>query len=711
MFMPPTTIGAHTIQAPRVQSKRTGKIIVLRILKILLFSTVCIAIFPIAFFVYLYITLPDPTPTIMTGAPKSTHILDRHGSLLYEVHGDVKRTPLPLERIPEYAKHATIAIEDKKFYSHPGFKFTSIVRAVLVNLRHGEIRQGASTITQQMARIALLDNSPTYIRKIKEVVLAVKIELAYSKDEILEMYLNNVPYGSNAYGIEAASEIYFGKHTANLTLLEIAYLAALPKAPSDYSPFGPNVNILRARAHEVIDAMYDLGHITLVEKEAAMRDEPLALIRPPTTIKAPHFVFYIIDELNTQYGKETIENGGFIVKTSLDLTLQEKAEEIIKEVGDENERRYGAGNAALVALDQKTGEVLAMVGSRDYFRPGEGNVNVTLQPRQPGSSFKPYVYAAAFAKGILSPASIIVDVQTDFASANYGKTYIPHNYTGKNYGPISVRNALAGSLNVPAVKALVMTGIDTAIDTAEKLGITTLKDRKRFGPAIVLGGAEVTLLEHTAGFGTFGANGMRQKISPILSITKDTGEIVFRKQVQPGIQAIDPEVAYLITDVLSDTNARQYIFGQGKNLRLPDRPVAVKTGTTQEYRDAWTVGYTPDIAVGVWVGNNDNTPMRYGADGSVVAAPIWNRFMVEVHKDKQIAYFKRPEGIVEMLVDARSGTPTRFPSAFARKEVFASFNAPRLPKERNALSAITSTARIATIPFLLYDVPNEETAN
>ncbi len=704
MFTRPMPVGAHTMQAPRVRPKRIGTISVLKTLKIVSFSFLSIAIFPIAFFVYLFITLPDPTPAVMNGAPKSTHIVDRNGTVLYEVHGDIKRTPLPFSEIPKYVKDATIAIEDKKFYSHPGFKITSIIRALLTNVRHGEIRQGASTITQQMARIALLDNSPSYTRKIKELVLAVKIELRYSKDDILEMYLNNVPYGSNAYGIEAASEVYFGKHTADLSLLEAAYLAALPKAPSDYSPFGPHVETLRARAHEVVDTMYDLKQISLVEKEAAERDEPLALNRPITPIKAPHFVFYVLDKLVKTYGKDAVENGGLVVKTSLDITLQEKAEAIIHTIGEQNEKRYGAKNAALVALDQNNGEILAMVGSRDYFRSGDGNVNVALQPRQPGSSFKPYVYAAAFAKGVLSPASIIVDTETNFASANHGVPYIPHNYSGLHYGPVSVRKALAGSLNVPAVKALVMTGIDTAIDMAEQVGLSTLTQRNRFGPALVLGGAEVTLLEHTAGFGTFADGGVRQPLSPILEVKKDTGDILFRNVVGPGTRAIDPEVAYLVTDILSDTNARQYIFGYAKNLRLSDRPVAVKTGTTQAYRDAWTVGYTPDITVGVWVGNNDNTPMRYGADGSVVAAPIWHAFMTEIHKEKPIAYFKKPEGIVELVVDTRFGTPTKTVSPFTKKEVFASFNVPHISDERHALSTITSTAKIAVTQVNHFDV-------
>ncbi len=667
---------AHTTELRKFRTIRCGvkrSLSALRILALVLFALFLPAA---SFFLYLFITLPDPTLYIMTAAPKSTHILDRHGTLLYEVHGDVKRTPVPLEDIPSYVKNATIAIEDKEFYSHPGFKITSIIRAMLVNFRHGEIRQGASTITQQMARMALLDQSPTYTRKIKELVLAVKIELRYTKDEILEMYLNNAPYGGNAYGIEAASDSYFKKHVHDLTLLESAYLAALPKAPSDYSPYGPNAETLKKRAHEVLRTMEAEKYIYSIEKEAALRDEPLVFLQPKAEIHAPHFVFYVIDTLIKRYGEHTVRNGGLFVRTTLDLPLQEKAESIIAERGLENEKKYGAGNASLVALDSKNGEILAMVGSRDYFREEDGAVNVALQPRQPGSSFKPYVYATAFMHG-QSPASMILDVETNFASDNHGIPYIPHNYTGRNYGPVSIRQALAGSLNVPAVKVLLLSGINNAIDTAEQLGITTLKERKRFGPALVLGGAEVTLLEHTAGIGTFGTGGKRQPTTPILSITKDSGEIVYEKQESPGLQAIDPQVAYLITDILSDTNARQFIFGLGKNLRLPDRPVAVKTGTTQQFRDAWTVGYTPSLAVGVWVGNNDNSPMKEGADGSVVAAPIWNSFMVAALENTPPEPFVRPAGIVELTVDAVSGKlPTKY-TPFTKKEIFASFNAPK----------------------------------
>lgn len=643
----------------------------------------------LSIFIYFYKNTPTPSKQTMFSAPESSYILDKDGNLLYELHGDIKRTSIPLEQIPINLQKASIAIEDKHFYDHFGFQPSAIIRAAIINFRYGEIRQGASTITQQLARTILLDNEVSYKRKIKEIIIAIKIENQFTKDEILELYLNNIPYGSNAYGVVAASDIYFNKKVSDLNLLESAYLAALPKAPSDYSPFGPNVNLLHKRAKMVLSAMYQNNYISENELKIAFNEELVKFQPVPVSIKAPHFVFYVIDYLEKIYGKEKLRTGGLSIYTTLDLNLQKEAEKIISELGEENEKKFGAGNASMVAINPKNGEVLVMVGSRNYFSPNDGAVNVATRLRQPGSSFKPYIYAAAMENG-LSPASMLFDVRTDFASSNNGVSYIPRNYSGRYYGPVSLRQALAGSLNIPAVKALVLTGIDKAIDTAERLGISSLKDRSRFGPSLVLGSAEVTLLEHTAGLGTLGNQGLKKEINPILEIKDKTGNTIYARGEDKGKQAIDPQIAYLMNNILSDTNARRFIFGNGERLMVPGYQIAVKTGTTQDYRDAWTIGYTPNLAVGVWSGNNDNSPMKEGANGYSVAAPIWKNFMERALASSVAENFTVPEGIVEIVVDSVSGKlPTQY-TLKTKKEVFASFNA---PTERDSIRTPVKTAQ------------------
>lgn len=676
------------------------------IIKIFLLLSFCAILAGIIIPARIYYSIPAPTKEQMLSAPASTYILDRNGELLYELHGDVKRTSLPLAQIPEYLQKATIAAEDKRFYRHWGFEPISILRAALINFRYGEIRQGASTITQQLARTILLNNEVSYERKIKEIILAIKIEKQFSKTEILEMYLNNIPYGSNAYGVAAASEIYFNKKTADLSLLEAAYLAALPKAPSDYSPFGVNADLLHKRARAVIAVMLAEGHIKQAEAEQALGAGELAFSHVPTPIRAPHFVFYAIDYLEQIYGKEKLRTGGLAVYTSLDLNLQKQAEAIIQELSAENEKKFKATNAALVALDPRNGEILAMVGGRDYFNPHDGAFNAATGLRQPGSSFKPYVYAAALAKG-LTPASIIVDARTDFAYANYGVSYVPRNYSGRHYGPLPARQALAGSLNVPAVKTLLIAGIDNVIDTAEKFGISSLGERNRFGPSLALGGAEVSLLEHTAGLGAFGNGGIKMPANPIIKILDRQKKPIYARANDGGAQAVDPQIAYLINSMLSDSAARQFVFGRGKNLEIPGRAVAVKTGTTQNFRDAWTIGYTPDLAAGVWIGNNDNAPMKNGADGSVVAAPIWKKFMETALADSLPQPFKRPEGIVELTIDSATGKLPTANTLSKKKEVFASFNNPAgnfdiLTVKRTVMPAASSSDALPQILSINY---------
>ncbi len=626
-------------------------------------------------FVYYSFNLPDPNKLAERVLPESTKIFDRNGKLLYEIHGEARRTLVTLDQIPKYAKEATIAIEDKNFYKHGGISFVGIARSIVVNLISARKAQGGSTITQQFVRNAVLTREKTWARKLKEIALSLQLERRYSKDEILQLYFNEIPFGSTIYGIEAASQSFFGKSAKDLTLAEAAYLAAIPKAPTYYSPYGPNRSELDARADTVLQLMYEQGYTTETERNRA-QNEKVEFRNIGTGILAPHFVLYIQDLLAQKYGEISLQEGGLKVTTTLDLELQKIAEEAVAKQGTINEEKYKAKNAALVSIDPKTGQILAMVGSRDYFNDAiDGQVNVALRPRQPGSSFKPYVYATAFKKG-MNPATMLLDVTTNFGIFG-GKEYIPQDYDGKNRGPTSIRSALQGSLNIPAVKTLILTGIEDSIQTAENLGITTLKDRSRFGPSIVLGGADVKLLEHTAAFGVFATNGIRHETAAILKVEDRQGNILEEyKDGGPGKEVLNPQITYQINNILSDNESRIYIFGRNNRLTLPGRPAAAKTGTTQENRDNWVIGYTPSLVTGVWVGNNDNSEMAERAFGSSTTAPIWQEFMTRALAGKPVEEFVRPEGITEVVVDTLSGKlPTIFTPS-TKTEIFSTFNLP-----------------------------------
>ncbi len=627
---------------------------------------------------------------------QSTKIYDRHGVLLYELYGEMKRTPVPFADIPDVVKEATIAAEDKDFYKHPGFDAKSIVRAAIIDVKSGELRQGGSTISQQLVRNALLTREKSFGRKFKEIVLSLKLEREYTKDEILAMYLNIIPYGSNAYGIEAASESYFGKHAQELTLYEAAYLAALPKAPTYYSPYGTHRDELDARVKAILEAMKKQGYAT-EEQIAGATAQPVAFKKPVTPIRAPHFVMFVIDQLQKEYGEDVLLKQGLEVTTTLDLNLQTTAEELIDAQVVKNQKRYNGGNAALVSMNPRTGEILAMVGSHNYFDPvQDGAVNVALQPRQPGSSFKPYVYATAFQKG-MNPATMLMDVVTNFGKYGSG-SYIPRNYDGRERGPVSARQALQGSLNIPAVKTLFFAGIQDSITTAQNMGITTLTDPTRYGPSLALGGAEVTLLDHTSAFGVFATGGVKHEVRSILSVKDHNGVMIKTTEASPGKTVLDPAVAYQITNILSDNNARQYIFGSlSRNLVLGDRPVAAKTGTTQENRDGWAIGFTPSLVTGVWVGNSDNTPMRNGADGSIVAAPIWHAFMEKAVAGTPVEAFARPSNIIEMAVDTVSGKlPTKY-TPQTKMEIFAPFNVPTQRDDVHVPMGLGDEEQVVTI--------------
>ncbi|PIV51951.1 hypothetical protein COX67_03065 [Candidatus Falkowbacteria bacterium CG_4_10_14_0_2_um_filter_36_22] len=586
-------------------------------------------------------SLPDPNHLMDRQIAQSTTIYDRAGqTILYEIHGDEKRTLVNLNEIPPYLKQATIAVEDKDFYKHGGFSLWAIFRTAVTNIIFNK-KAGASTLTQQFIKNSILTNEKTYIRKIKELILAYRLEKKFTKDEILQLYFNEIPYGSTSYGVEAASQRYFGKKVSDINLAESAILAALPQAPSRYSPYGSNKDQLIARQHFILDLMVAQKYIDKAAAEEA-KNFALKFKEPTENILAPHFVMYVKEMLSDKYGEKMVEQGGLKIYTTLDLYKQKIAEEVIKEKAEKNKEQYNANNAALVSIDPKNGQILAMVGSRDFFDENiDGQVNVANRPRQPGSSMKPLVYATAFIKGY-TPDTILYDVVTNFSN-NPAEPYEPHNYDSQEHGPVTMKKALAGSLNIPAVKTIYLAGIDNVLDLAQNLGYTTLSDRNRFGLSLVLGGGEVKLIEHTNAFSAFAREGEIHLLESILKIEDKDGKVIEEYKDKDGKKVFTANIARLINNILSDNEARSYIFGAKNWLTLNSRPVAAKTGTTNDYHDAWTIGYTPSIVTGVWVGNSDNKEMRRGADGSVVAAPIWHDYMQKVLGDTPIENFKSPE--------------------------------------------------------------------
>jgi len=584
--------------------------------------------------------LPDPDRLMSREVAQSTKIYDRTGEeVLYEIHGNKNRTLATLEQIPDHLEQATIAIEDKSFYEHQGFSLWAIARTAVTNMLYNEMA-GASTLTQQLMKNAVLTSKKTYTRKIKELILAYQAEQTFTKDEILQMYLNEIPYGSTAYGVEAASRQYFGKPVQELKLAESAILAALPQAPSKYSPYGPNRDTLIERQHYILDLMKEQGYISQEQAQKAKNYE-LEFREPKTDIQAPHFVMYVKEILAARYGEKMVEQGGLKIYTTLDMYKQKIAQETVKEWAQKNKEKYNASNGALLSVDPKTGQVLAMVGSRDYFDDKiDGQVNITTAKRQPGSSMKPFVYASAFLKGY-TPKTVLYDVVTDF-STEEGETYEPHNYDLKEHGPVSMRKALAGSLNIPAVKTIYLSGVDNVLDLAEDLGYTTFQNRDRFGLSLVLGGGEVKMIEHVNAYSAFAREGLISPLSVISKVENSRGKVLEEFEPEQK-QALDPKVARMVNDVLSDNQARAYAYGQDNWLTLPNRPVAAKTGTTNDYRDAWTIGYTPSIVTGVWVGNNDNSEMKRGAAGGNVAAPIWHNYMKRILGDTPAETFREPD--------------------------------------------------------------------
>lgn len=593
--------------------------------------------------IYLFLSnLPNPELLNRRFIPVTTQIFDRNGTILYEIHGDEDRKPIELETLPEYVKQATIAIEDKDFYRHPGFSVRGILRAAVETLLRKNL-QGGSTITQQLIKNALLSSEVSIWRKIREVVLAFWAEKLYSKDDILEMYLNQVPYGGTTWGIEAAAKRYFGKSAKDVTLAEAAFLAGLPAAPTSYSPYGDHPDLARTRQREVLAAMLAQRYISQDQANEAANVE-LQIQSNIENIRAPHFVTMIRNLLNQKFGQLAVDQGGLRVKTSLDLQLQEKTQQIVAS-NVAQLKKLQVGNGAALVSDPKNGDILAMVGSKDYFNTADdGNVNVTMALRQPGSSIKVVNYAAGLENG-MTPITIIDDSPVSYVTPGQ-PPYAPVNYDGRYHGAVTFRSALANSYNIPAVKILNKIGVKTMITMGKRMGIDSWGDESRFGLALTLGGGEVTMWDMNEVYGTLANQGNRVDLDPLLEVTDYTGRVYYRKNPTP-VAAIAPSVAYMISDILADNGARTPAFGPNSQLKIPNKFVSVKTGTTNDKRDNWTVGYTPSYVVGVWVGNNNNSPMNpYLTSGVTGAAPIWNQIMSELLKNKSDEKQPQPDSVI-----------------------------------------------------------------
>ncbi len=639
------------------------------VLKNIFLTITTLAILGLVFFVIIFLyyagQVPDPSAIATRRVSESTKIYDSTGTVvLYDIHGEEKRTIIPWEQIPDNIKKATLASEDSDFYTHKGIDFKGIVRALYKDLTNLSASQGGSTITQQLIKNSLLNNEKTLARKIKEAVLSIQIERKFTKDEIFWMYLNQIPYGSNTYGIEEASQKFFDKPAKELTWPEASLLASIPKAPSYYSPYGNHLSELISRRDSLLEKLHATSLIPDEEYNLAIKDVPK--FKPSQeNIQAPHFVIMVKDYLVKKYGEDIVQNGGLRVLTTLDINIQKIAEETVEKYAQINTTKYKAHNAALVASNPKTGEMLAMVGSKNYFGktepenciPGkscrfEGNFNVATASRQPGSSFKPFAYAEAFTKGF-PDSTILFDLPTEFnpncdssalqkKGTNGSDCYNPQNYDGRFRGPVTMRQAIGQSLNVPSVKTLYLAGIDETISLAHQMGITTLNNRQDYGLSLVLGGGEVKLVDMVTAYGVFANDGILLKPNFIKKVTAADG-VVLEEFKQEETRVMEPQVARLINDVLSDNNSRGPVFGYNSPLYFSDRPTASKTGTTQENRDGWLVGYTPSFVAGIWTGNNDNTSMTKEGAGLSAAAPMWHEFIAKVLSETPPEQFIKPD--------------------------------------------------------------------
>lgn len=611
------------------------------------------------FVLYAKSQLPDPESITSRHVKESTKIYDRTGeTVLYDIYDEERRTIVSWDKISDQMKHATLAIEDSGFYEHGGFDLRGIIRSLWHDITNptGNLH-GGSTLTQQLVGNALVGRQQNITRKIQELILAVEVEQRFTKDQIFEMYLNQVPYGSNAYGVEAASQTYFGIHASDLSIAQAAMLSSLVQRPSYLSPYSTHIDELMARKDYTITRMQQLGYITAEEATAAQKEDLKSQIKPKNTaLSAPHFVIMARQYAIDKYGQDVIQSGGFKIITTLDADLQKKAEELVSKYAAINKAKYKANNAAMVAIDPRDGSVRALVGSANYFdTENQGNFNVILSPnRQPGSAFKPFAYAAAFKKGY-PDGTVLWDLKTEFnplcspdglqkRDSNGQDCYHPQNYNGTYSGAVTMRQSLARSLNVTSVETLYLAGVDDTIDLAQKMGITTLDDRSRFGLSLVLGGAEVRPIDLVSAYSVFANDGVRAPWGLIQEIQSNDGTVLEHRQTSTE-RVLDSQTARMVSDVLSDNSARAAVFGVNNSLVVPGRHVAAKTGTTQNNRDAWVVGYAPSLAVGVWVGNNDNTPMSAAGAGISAAGPLWNAFMSSALANTPSEDFIQPDPV------------------------------------------------------------------
>jgi len=602
--------------------------------------------------------LPSPTELTERSQILTTRILDRNGNLLFRIYEDENRTIVPLSQISQHMINATISIEDQSFYNHRGFSIRGISRAIWANISKDRL-EGGSTITQQLVKNRLLDSEKTVQRKIRELILSILVEGTYSKEEILQMYLNQVSYGGSTYGVEEAAWRYFNKPAKELSLAESSLLAGLPAAPSVYTPFGSNPELSFRRQEEVLRRMVEDGFISI--EEAYHAKQTKLEFRPDVIdIQAPHFVMYVKKLLVEKFGEDTLNKGGLEVRTSLDLNLQKQAQAIVTQEVDKVSHLRISNGAALIT-NPSTGEILAMVGSRNYFDfENDGQVNVTVRPRQPGSSIKPLVYALAFESG-KKPWDTIEDTPITYQIP--GSTpYSPRNYDGAFRGKVTLRQALASSYNVPAVKILASLGVQNMVERGKEMGISTWTDSSRFGLSLALGAGEVLMTDLSTVYGTFANNGYTVELDPFIEIRDHEGEILYRNPcfTNPDncrqLQTVEPLAAYQINDILSDNRARASTFGEFSQLYIPQQQVAVKTGTTNSMRDNWTIGYTSDRLVASWVGNNDNSPMSFVASGVTGASPIWNQLMRLLLNDQDPHQFVMPQELIKVRICASTGT-------------------------------------------------------
>ena len=624
-------------------------------------------------FIYLSRSLPTTEEISAQEIIESTKIFDRTGEiLLYEIRGEARRTNLPSEDIPQVLKQATVAVEDSNFFIHPAFDIRGILRALWVGIQRGRLTQGGSTITQQLARNLFLTPERTVFRKIKELILAFRLEQIYTKDEILTLYLNRIPYGHNAYGVEAATQMFFGKSAKELTLSEAAMLAALPQAPSYFSPWGPHTIELEQRRRHVLSRMKLLEMIDEQQYQFAITNKPIVRERPKTSsfAIAPHFIMEVQQYLNNKYGEDFVTRAGLHVTTTLDAGLQEIANTVVSRGGDRNTEFFAGHNAALIAMDPRTGQVLSLVGSKDYFRKPEpegciegstcrfeGSFNVVTQGlRQPGSAFKPFVYMASFMQG-LTPETILFDVPTEFAAGNPNcpsipdfnrstpECYHPQNFNNLFQGPITIKESLAESTNVTAVKALYLAGLDYTLELANRLGFTTLTDRARLGLSLVLGGGEVRMIEMAQAYSVFANDGVRNPYTFLLQV-KDGDGTILEKHKESSERIVEANYTRLINDILADRTLRMPLFGGSLRLtEVPGYQIAMKTGTSDDFVDVWAFGYTPNLVAGVWAGNNNRFPLQRRGGSVFAATPMWHDFISQAVKLRANETFPTSEPI------------------------------------------------------------------